>query len=80
MSKKSDHCFQKGLLKRVRKEPTFAIRSLERAQKILHEIPELVEMELFENAVQRIYQAAFHAVRRLALGNGSYLSVTDSVS
>ncbi len=70
LNKKLENCFQNGLLKKTRKEPKFATQSLERAKKILLEIPELLSLELNENAVQRIYQATFHAVKALLYRDG----------
>lgn len=63
-------CFEKGLLKRILKQPDLAKKDLKQAEFFLKEAEEILEIGKKQIAVISLYNAYFHTARALLFRDG----------
>lgn len=63
-------CFDERRLGKMSSEPQLAQKSLNRALKVLEDVPKALSVNLLELAEQRLYQAVFHGVKALLYRDG----------
>ena len=67
---KLKECFEKGLLKKTRKEPDLALKDLKKAEFFLNETNDLIEINKSVIAALSLYNSYFHCARALLFKNG----------